>query len=157
MQLSVLQELMQIHLLSIDQSGLCMELRPRPPCADRTSELDPLRLRVTWSRDHFTLQVPNSCELIPRLEVLEHGRPPPCTSKVGVSCVQVSDVTGGLVEDRVSGRRAELSAALLEVMQRYLSQFQLLSEIQGLRSRCMSTPPPPPASALVSWFQLKFL
>lgn len=61
MQLSVLQELMQIHLLSIDQSELCMELRPRPPCADRTSELDPLRLSVTWSHDdHFTLQVPNS-------------------------------------------------------------------------------------------------
>ncbi|TNM97127.1 hypothetical protein fugu_015283 [Takifugu bimaculatus] len=32
------------------------------------------------------------------------------------------------------GRRTELSTALLEVMQRYLSQFQLLSEIQGLRS-----------------------
>ncbi|XP_011602671.1 uncharacterized protein [Takifugu rubripes] len=102
-QLSVLQELMQIHLLSIDQSELCMELRPRPPCADRTSELDPLRLSVTWSHDdHFTLQV--------------------------------SDVTAGLVEDCVSGRRTELSTALLEVMQRYLSQFQLLSEIQGLRS-----------------------
>lgn len=52
-----------------------------------------------------------------------------------VVCVQVSDVTAGLVEDCVSGRRTELSTALLEVMQRYLSQFQLLSEIQGLRSR----------------------
>lgn len=54
---------------------------------------------------------------------------------MGVPCVQVSDVTAGLVEEGVSGRRSELSAALLEVMQRYLSQFQLLSEIQGLRSR----------------------
>lgn len=57
---------------------------------------------------------------------------------MGVSCVQVSDVTAGLVEERVSGRRGELSAALLEVTQRYLSQFQLLSEIQGLRSRWVS-------------------
>lgn len=49
--------------------------------------------------------------------------------------MQVSDDTAGLVEDCVSGRRSELSTALLEVLQRYLSQFQLLSEIQGLRSR----------------------
>lgn len=47
----------------------------------------------------------------------------------------MSDGAGGLVEDCVCGRRAELSAALGEVMQRYLSQFQLLVEIQALRSR----------------------
>lgn len=58
-QLSVLQELMQCHLLSIDQSELSVELRPRPPCSDQTSELDPLRLSVSWSQgDHFQLQVP---------------------------------------------------------------------------------------------------
>uniref|UniRef100_H3CH63 Uncharacterized protein n=1 Tax=Tetraodon nigroviridis TaxID=99883 RepID=H3CH63_TETNG len=56
-QLSVLQELMQCHLLSIDQSELSVELRPRPPCSDQTSELDPLRLSVSWSQgDHFQLQ-----------------------------------------------------------------------------------------------------
>lgn len=43
--------------------------------------------------------------------------------------------TAGLVDDSVSGRRSELSAALLEVMQRYVGQFELLSEIQTLRSR----------------------
>lgn len=51
------------------------------------------------------------------------------------SCVQVSDRTAGLAEDCMSGRSSQLSAALAEVTQRYLSQFQLLAEIQGLRSR----------------------
>lgn len=52
-----------------------------------------------------------------------------------VSCVQVSDDTAGLVEDCLSGRSSQLSAAVVEVTQRYLSQFQLLAEVQGLRSR----------------------
>ncbi|XP_034394780.1 uncharacterized protein si:dkey-225f5.4 [Cyclopterus lumpus] len=47
--------------------------------------------------------------------------------------LQVRKGPAGLVEDGLSGRRSELSAALLEVMQRYLGQFQLLSEIQRLR------------------------
>lgn len=49
--------------------------------------------------------------------------------------MQVNEDAVGLLEDGVSGRRCELSAALLDVMQRYLGQFELLSEIQGLRSR----------------------
>lgn len=49
--------------------------------------------------------------------------------------MQVNEGTAGLVEDCMSGRRSELSAALLEVMQCYMGQFDLLSEIQGLRSR----------------------
>ncbi|XP_056290073.1 uncharacterized protein LOC130206238 isoform X1 [Pseudoliparis swirei] len=48
--------------------------------------------------------------------------------------LQVREGPPGLVEDGLSGRRSELSAALLEVMQCYLCQFQLLSEIQRLRS-----------------------
>ncbi|TNN32353.1 hypothetical protein EYF80_057489 [Liparis tanakae] len=48
--------------------------------------------------------------------------------------LQVREGPAGLVEDGLSGRRSDLSAALLEVMQRYLGQFQLLSEIQRLRS-----------------------
>lgn len=51
------------------------------------------------------------------------------------ACVQVNESVSGLVENCMSGRRSELSAALLEVMQRYMGQFQLLSEIQGLRTR----------------------
>lgn len=35
----------------------------------------------------------------------------------------------------MSGRSTQLSAAVVEVTQRYLSQFQLLEEIQLLRSR----------------------
>ena len=37
--------------------------------------------------------------------------------------------------DSVSGRRSELSAALLEIMRNYMEQFLLLAEIQELRSR----------------------
>ncbi|GAA6217822.1 uncharacterized protein LOC108891030 isoform X1, partial [Lates japonicus] len=48
--------------------------------------------------------------------------------------LQVNEGTAGLVEDCMSGRRSELSAALLEVMQCYLGQAELLSEIQALRS-----------------------
>lgn len=50
-------------------------------------------------------------------------------------CLQVFEGTAGVVEDGVSGRRSELSAALLEVMQDYVGQADLLREIQALRSR----------------------
>nr|XP_020478675.1 uncharacterized protein LOC109973432 isoform X2 [Monopterus albus] len=48
--------------------------------------------------------------------------------------LQVKEGPAGLVEDCLSGRWSELSAALLEVMQRYVGQAELLSEIQTLRS-----------------------
>ncbi|KAG8006606.1 hypothetical protein GBF38_021149, partial [Nibea albiflora] len=100
---SAVQEVMQINLLSFNQSELCVELRPRPSSDQATNELDPLKLSITWSQDeHFSLQV--------------------------------SGAAAGLVEDCVSGRCSELSAALLDVMQCYMGQFQLLSEIQGLRA-----------------------
>lgn len=54
---------------------------------------------------------------------------------VFVPHVQVSEDAASLAEDGLSGRSSQLSAALVELMQRYLSQFQLLAEIQGLRSR----------------------
>lgn len=54
---------------------------------------------------------------------------------IPVACEQVDEETSGLLEDCVSGRHWELSAALLEVLQRYMGQFELLSEIQRLRSR----------------------
>lgn len=49
--------------------------------------------------------------------------------------MQVNEGSAGLVEDCRTGRRSELGAALLEVMQCYMGQYELLSEIQGLRSR----------------------
>ncbi|KAF0033133.1 hypothetical protein F2P81_015423 [Scophthalmus maximus] len=48
--------------------------------------------------------------------------------------LQVSEGTVGLEEDSLFGRRSELSAALLEVMQCYMGQAELLSEVQALRS-----------------------
>ncbi|TKS91199.1 hypothetical protein D9C73_026603 [Collichthys lucidus] len=100
---SAVQEVMQINLLSFNQSELCVELRPRPSSEQASNELDPLKLSITWSHDErFSLQV--------------------------------SGGAAGLVEDCVSGRWSELSAALLDVMQCYMGQFQLLSEIQGLRA-----------------------
>ncbi|TDH03530.1 hypothetical protein EPR50_G00164840 [Perca flavescens] len=100
---SAAQDIMQISLLSFNQSELCVELRPRPSHLS-SNELEPLRLSVTWSHDdRFTLQV--------------------------------MEGPAGLVEDGVSGWRYALSAALLEVMQCYVGQSELLSEIQRLRSR----------------------
>ncbi|XP_071320915.1 uncharacterized protein [Trachinotus anak] len=97
------QNVMQINLLSFNQSELCVELRPRLSSALSSNELEPLKLLVTWSLDdRFRLQV--------------------------------NEGTAGLVEDCMSGRRSELSAALLEVMQCYMGQAELLSEIQALRS-----------------------
>lgn len=101
--LYAVQDVMQINLLTFSQSELCVELRPRPSSTLASSELEPLKLSVTWSHDdRFRLQV--------------------------------SDGTVGLVDDCMSGRRVELSAALLEVMQCYVGQAELLSEIQALRS-----------------------
>uniref|UniRef100_A0A3Q3B3V9 Uncharacterized LOC108251208 n=2 Tax=Kryptolebias marmoratus TaxID=37003 RepID=A0A3Q3B3V9_KRYMA len=92
------QDVMQINLLTFNQSELRVELRPRP-----CSELEPLRLLVTWSSDdRFRLQV-------------EEG-------------------PVGLVEGCVSGRWAELSTALLRILQCFVGQAELLSEIQNLRT-----------------------
>lgn len=55
---SAVQEVMQISLLSFNQSELCVELRPRPSSDQASNELDPLKLSITWSHDeHFSLQV----------------------------------------------------------------------------------------------------
>lgn len=55
---SAIQEVMQINLLSFNQSELCVELRPRPSSDQTANELDPLKLSVTWCHDdHFSLQV----------------------------------------------------------------------------------------------------
>lgn len=61
---SAVQNVMQINLLSFNQSELCLELRPRL-CSDQTSsELEALKLTVTWSHDdRFRLQV-TICELV---------------------------------------------------------------------------------------------
>lgn len=61
---SAVQNVMQINLLSFNQSELCMELRPRL-CSDQTSgELEALKLTVTWSHDDcFRLQV-TICEIV---------------------------------------------------------------------------------------------
>ncbi|KAK5914649.1 hypothetical protein CgunFtcFv8_009073 [Champsocephalus gunnari] len=51
------QDVMQINLLSITQSELRVELRPRPSSPLSSNELDPLQLSITWSHDdRFTLQ-----------------------------------------------------------------------------------------------------
>lgn len=49
---------MQIHLLSFNQSELCVELRPRLSSQVSSNELEPLKLSVTWGvDDRFRLQV----------------------------------------------------------------------------------------------------
>ncbi|KAM8844135.1 uncharacterized protein AB9W97_022344 isoform 2-T2 [Spinachia spinachia] len=100
---SAVQDVMQINLLSISQSELCLELRPRPVPDMLSNEPDTLKLSITWSdNNRFTMQV--------------------------------TEGPAGLVEGSLWGRRSELRSTLLEVMQRYLTQFHMLSEIQRLRS-----------------------
>eukprot|EP00064_Thunnus_orientalis_P011299 superscaffoldBa00001620_g11329 len=57
--ISAAQDVMQINLLSFNQSELCVELRTRPSSDHNVSsnELVPLKLSVTWSHDdRFRLQ-----------------------------------------------------------------------------------------------------
>ncbi|XP_043091065.1 ZW10 interactor [Puntigrus tetrazona] len=49
--------------------------------------------------------------------------------------LQVFQGTAGLVEEAVKGRLRQVSAALVEVLERYMSQGEMLSEIQALHSR----------------------
>lgn len=51
------------------------------------------------------------------------------------SSLQVNQGKAGLEEDTMKGRLSELSATLLEVMQRYTSQGDMLAEIWTLHSR----------------------
>lgn len=126
---------MQIKLLSFSQSEMCIELRPRPSSSENASsnELEPLKLSVTWSPDErFRLQVAFTCRCPdPRVRELKL-----CIWSLFPVCdAQVNEGTAGLVEECMSGRRSELSAALLEVMQTYVGQAGLLTEVQALRSR----------------------
>lgn len=51
--------------------------------------------------------------------------------------IQVFQGTAGLLEESVEAPLRELSAVLLEVMECYISQGKMLSEIQDLHSRYM--------------------
>lgn len=60
------------------------------------------------------------------------------SSKKVCLCVCEWQVEGGvaqLAEDCLSGRWFDLQAVLSRVLQQHSSQFQLLLEVQGLRSR----------------------
>lgn len=115
MEVSLVQNMMNMKLLSLSASELCLELclelSPGPGLGSglgsgpgSPSDLDPLRLTVKWGPDEsFSLQV--SAE----------------------AC--------GLVEGCASGRKSDLSATLLDVLQSYMGQAELLTEIQTLRSR----------------------
>jgi len=62
---------MQINLLTLSQSELCVELRPRPSSSLMSNELEPLRLTVTWNHDdRFTLQVSLPSSPLPVLLLL---------------------------------------------------------------------------------------
>ncbi|XP_029914865.1 uncharacterized protein LOC115364432 [Myripristis murdjan] len=100
---SNVQDASQIKVVSVSQSELCVELRPRPHGNLSSSELQPLKLSISYDHnDRFRLQV--------------------------------NQETSGMLEECVRGRLSELSAALLEVMQRYSSQGDMLAEIQALHS-----------------------
>ncbi|XP_061567805.1 uncharacterized protein si:dkey-225f5.4 isoform X2 [Cololabis saira] len=65
---------------------------------------------------------------------LEPARLAVSWSPAGRFTLQVDEGTTGMLGNRLTGRRAELGAALLEVLQNYTGQAELLAEIQTLRS-----------------------
>ena len=68
---SAVQNVMQVKLLSLNQSELCVELRPRPSADLSSNELEPLKLSVSWSvDDRFRLQVPG--DMIDHLNTPDH-------------------------------------------------------------------------------------
>lgn len=124
------QDLMQIKLLAFNHSELRVELRPRPCSTLSTNQLEPLRLLVSWSsEDRFRLQVTqvsNRPETAGKLT---------CLSTKHSFLLQVEEGPVGVLEGSVSGRWAELSPALLRILQGFMGQAELLSEIQNLRTR----------------------
>lgn len=134
--LEVTQANMQYRLLSASPSELCLELLPR----STQQSLQPLHLSVKMTtEDHFHLQVKRVC-LFGQFFI--------CASFVTLSTrenvllvfktccpMQVFQGTAGLLEESVEGPIRELSAALLEVMECYISQGKMLAEIQALHSR----------------------
>ncbi|XP_077579193.1 uncharacterized protein LOC144200764 [Stigmatopora nigra] len=102
---AAVHEMAQVHLLSFNQSGMSLELRPRPPNTNRLSnQVEPLKLSVIWSPDgRFTLEVD------------------PASSP-------------WQMPGDASGRSGELSAALVDAVDNFVGQAGLLAEIQSLRN-----------------------
>ncbi|XP_062294128.1 uncharacterized protein si:dkey-225f5.4 isoform X1 [Scomber scombrus] len=98
------QDAMHVKLLSFNQSELSVELRTRPSSDHNESSNELEPLKLSVTWRHD-----------------DHFR------------LQVLD-GAGVVEDSVSTRRCELIASLLNVMQVYVGQADLLYEIQSLRS-----------------------
>lgn len=59
----------------------------------------------------------------------------PLSPNLFVCLSQVFQGTAGLLEETVKGPIEQLSAALLEIMQHYVSQGAMLAEVQALHSR----------------------
>ncbi|XP_026853813.2 ZW10 interactor isoform X1 [Electrophorus electricus] len=98
-------------------------------------------LTVTQTKMQYKLLLASPSELC--LELLprstEQSLHPLCLS-VTMTCddifhLQVFQGTAGVLEESVEGPVRELNAALLEVTQRYISQGDMLAEIQTLHSR----------------------
>ncbi|XP_077468047.1 uncharacterized protein LOC144083824 [Stigmatopora argus] len=103
---AAVHEMAQVHLLSFNQSGMTLELRPRPPANSNrlSNQVEPLKLSVIWNPDgHFTLEVD------------------PASSP------------WQMPED-ASSRCGDISAALLDAVDNFLGQAGLLAEIQSLRN-----------------------
>ncbi|KAJ3600489.1 hypothetical protein NHX12_031470 [Muraenolepis orangiensis] len=100
---SATQDVMETKLLPVNRYELVVEQRPTLCGSQISSELEPLKLSVSWCRDDLFK-------------------------------LQVNQDKAGLEEDCMKGRLSELSTALLEVMQRYTSQGDMLAEIWTLHS-----------------------
>ncbi|XP_077421747.1 uncharacterized protein LOC144051959 [Vanacampus margaritifer] len=103
---AAVQEVAHVSLLSFNQSKVSLELRPRP-CANVTltsNDLEPLKVSIIWNQD----------------------------DRFTLRIDPASPVS--LLQEDMSGRPTELSAALVEVVENYVGQADLLTEIQSLRS-----------------------
>ncbi|XP_076852998.1 uncharacterized protein LOC143508411 isoform X2 [Brachyhypopomus gauderio] len=98
-------------------------------------------LAVTQSKMQYRMLSGSSSELclelLPRSteQSLQPLRLSVSMTSNNVFRLQVFQGTAGLLEESVEGPVRELSAALLEVTQRYISQGDMLAEIQALHSR----------------------
>ncbi|XP_012697297.1 uncharacterized protein si:dkey-225f5.4 [Clupea harengus] len=125
----------QLGLLKMENDALqsrldkCTELRDQLwSCLESTQGLTQYRVMCVSPSEMIV-------ELRPACEKLEPLKLSITLTPRRHFLLQVSQGTAGLLEETVKGPVEQLNAAMLEVMQHYVSQGAMLSEIQALHSR----------------------
>uniref|UniRef100_A0A672H221 Uncharacterized protein n=2 Tax=Salarias fasciatus TaxID=181472 RepID=A0A672H221_SALFA len=130
----------QLRQLEAESEAVLAELTDRQRLRDRLQEA------VSTVQDHMQVSLLTLSQSQVTLELRPHPSSHLSSNqlqplKLSVTwnhddrfTLQADEGTCALVEDRVCGQWAELSTALLEVMQYYVGEAELLCEIQTLRS-----------------------